>query len=112
MSGVRERSKRLGFPVPPELRHRHYFEEWLQRQPACCCCGIRFSVERRNGEWREDAPSIDRFDVTRGYDLANIALLCWRCNNIKRNYKSGDLRRVAEWMDAWGNQTDKFKAVI
>lgn len=108
MSGVRERSKALGFVRPPQLVSKQYFIDWLNRQPHCECCGVRFSIERRGGEWREDAPSIDRFDTRRGYELDNIALICWRCNNIKRNYVAADLRRVADWMDVWGNQTDKF----
>lgn len=57
------------------------------------------------------SPSIDKFDPSKGYTLDNVALICWRCNNIKRNYKADDLRRVANWMDCWGNQTDKFPEV-
>lgn len=108
MSGIRERSKELDFTRPVELTKKEFFIRWLQRQPSCPCCGVKFSIGFKGGVLRDDAPSIDRFDTTRGYDLDNIALICWRCNNIKRNYQASDLRRVAAWMDVWGNQTDKF----
>jgi 5-methylcytosine-specific restriction endonuclease McrA len=108
-AGIRERSKELGFNRPREVAKKEFFVEWLIRQPSCECCGVKFSIGFKSGIVRDDAPSIDRFDASRGYALDNIALICWRCNNIKRNYRSSDLRTVAAWMDAWGNQTDKFR---
>jgi hypothetical protein len=108
MSGCRERSRKLGFEVPPELRQKSFFVDWLKRQPNCGCCGVQFLIGPKNGEWNDNSPSIDRFDSTIGYSLRNIALICWRCNNIKRNYSSHDLRLVAAWMDTWGNETGKF----
>ena len=110
--GIRERSKELGFVRPAQLANKQFFIAWLTRQPTCPVCGVKFSLISNGCGPRNDGPSIDRFDTTRGYDLDNIALICWRCNNIKRNYSSADLRCVADWIDAWGNETDKFEAVV
>lgn len=100
MSGVRERSKEFGWGVHPLLRTKDFFEAWLRRQPKCECCSVTLRIGRKGdaGLRQDDAPSIDRFDSGRGYDLDNIALVCWRCNNIKRNYLECDLRMVADWM--------------
>jgi hypothetical protein len=110
MSGIRERSKKLGFSRPLILCKKEFFMKWLIEQPQCECCGIRFSVLRNPKVKRDDAPSIDRFDTTRGYDLDNIALVCWRCNNIKRNYRAPDLKRVVDWMEGWVPRMGKLDA--
>ena len=101
MGGVHERSAKLGFSVPPEMRRRSFFEQWLRRQSTCECCGVAFNIGKKGDQkFRNNSPSVDRFDPTRGYDLDNVALICWRCKNIKRNYMPHDLRMVAAWMDA------------
>lgn len=100
LGGVWERSRELGFIVPEALRTKAFFEEWLRRQPDCESCGVAFVVgPKRKHEPNPAAPSVDRFVLKRGYDLDNICLVCWRCNNIKRNYAAADLRCVAAWMD-------------
>jgi hypothetical protein len=110
MGGIRERSKERGCRRPPELATTKFFIAWLERQKHCECCGIAFAIGRKSGVWRQDSSSVDRFDSNKGYELNNIALVCWRCNNIKRNYSADDLRQVASWIDRWGNQVDKFEA--
>jgi len=52
----------------------------------------------KNGKPNDASPSVDRFDPSVGYTIANTSLICWRCNNIKRNYRAEDLPRVAAWM--------------
>ena len=101
--GIRERSKKAGWEIPPELRTKVFFISWMKRQPNCPCCGVEFNVGPKNSGMKDDAsPSIDRFSPDRPYELSNIRMICWRCNNIKRNYVSADLRRVARWMDQGG----------
>lgn len=112
MSGVRGRAREAGYEVAAELRDGAFIERWLQRQPNCESCNSRMEIGRKAAGMKTDlSPSFDRFDLSEGYTLANTALVCWRCNNIKRNYTASDLRMVAEWIDrrVWGNQTDKFK---
>ena len=112
MRGICERSKELGFTRPSALCSKKFFMHWLIRQPQCSCCGCAFDIGPKNGHFRNAGPSIDRFDCSRGYDLENIELICWRCNNIKRNYVAADLLAVAGWMGrrvpTWGNQAKLF----
>lgn len=110
-SGIWARSRQRGWFVPVVLRSKQYFIDWLKRQPNCECCGVPFDipVKRRENSWFVDAsPTVDRLNSALPYELDNIALICWRCNNIKRNYAAEDLRRVAEWMDR--REATKFDA--
>ncbi len=111
--GIYERARDRGFEVSPELRTKAFVEAWLRRQPACECCGVTFHIGPKNGQKTDASPSFDRFNSAGGYTLGNTALICWRCNNIKRNYEAEDLERVAGWIkrrSAWGNETGKFGA--
>lgn len=98
MSGVRVRSLKLGCEPAPELRNTRFIESWLARQPNCECCSIPFHLGLKHGQKNDASPSFDRFDLSEAYTLKNTALICWRCNNIKRNYHESDLREVADWM--------------
>lgn len=95
--GLRERGGR-GLQVASEMT-RPFIEAWLKRQPDCECCGVRFHLGRKNGKRQDSSPSLDRFDLSKGYTVENTALVCWRCNNIKRNYGAADLRMVADWIE-------------
>lgn len=114
MNGIWDRSRTYGYEVSPELRTSQFIEEWLRRQPNCECCNTKLDIGRKGVGCKNDAsPSFDRFDLAKGYTLENTALVCWRCNNIKRNYSASDLRRVAAWIERrTHNQTDKFAEVV
>lgn len=102
--GVRDRVKKLGLPSSSTLMSTEYFEEWVSRQPNCACCSTPFDLGPKNGKANDASPSVDRFDPSVGYTIANTSLICWRCNNIKRNYRAEDLRLIAAWMDRRRNQ--------
>jgi hypothetical protein len=119
--GIWERARSRGLPIAPELGTKTYIIAWLQRQPNCECCGIGFDLGPKNGVKKDASPSFDQRIPGAGYELANVALICWRCNNIKRNYSAEDLRIVAAWMDrmnhgmtqadiqtVWGDEIGKF----
>lgn len=72
----------------------------LIANPECPCCGNIFDYKFYGDKLRHDrAPTIDRFVPTLGYVRDNINIICWRCNVIKRNFTSRELRMVAEWID-------------
>lgn len=98
MEGIRSRCQERGYSRAQETRSKAFFEAWLRRQPNCECCGKPFRLGPKNGVKHDLSASIDRFDTSRGYDIDNIALICWRCNNIKRNYAPDDLEMVAAWI--------------
>ena len=98
--GVRDRSRQSGVPACEELTSVPYVEAWLKRQPNCECCGVEFDLTPgKNKEGH--GPSIDKFKCDGGYTLDNVSLICWKCNNIKRNYTAQDLTTVAKWMSKW-----------
>lgn len=108
IQGLRERSRKGGLELSPELRSKAFVERWLNRQPNCECCGVAFKLGRKNGQRDDASASFDRFHLGEGYTLQNTALICWRCNNIKRNYSAEDLVNVAQWMSRRGDEAIKF----
>lgn len=104
--GVRNRSKKRGLEADQAL-DSCFFEQWLLSQPHCECCGVTFDLGPKNGKPNDASPSVDRFDSSLGYSIENAALICWRCNNIKRNYAASDLRLVASWIER-RNEISKF----
>lgn len=117
LSGIRERCKALSLERGPEFQTKAWLVEKLTSQTHCECCGVQFTLSKGEGAPVDTAASVDRFDPQIGYVVSNVRLICWRCNNIKRNYNSADLRLVADWMDrvnasrpvkAWGSDQGKF----
>lgn len=68
----------------------------------CPCCGVEFNYNRNRG-WagRRYSPSMDRVDNEKGYITGNLAVICWRCNAIKRDATSSELRLIADWIDSF-----------
>lgn len=67
----------------------------------CPCCGREFDMRHttiRPGP-RDSSPSIDRIKAHLGYVPGNVAVICWRCNEIKRNATVDELRTVLRWME-------------
>lgn len=100
-SGIRERSKSGVIPADLNIFTVNYLTEWLRRQPACECCGVTFAVARRfTGQKCDQSPSLDRIVPSLGYVVGNVALLCWRCNNLKRDSTASELMTVARWFES------------
>lgn len=97
-ASVRDRCKERGLTVPSYC-NTQFFIEWLSKQPSCECCGVAFDIHPAPGVKRDNCASVDQFIPGKGYDRSNVSLICWRCNNIKRNYTAEDLRRVAAWIE-------------
>jgi hypothetical protein len=67
----------------------------------CPCCSRK--LQMRTGEFKQGAspesPSLDRFDPSKGYVPGNVEVICWRCNELKRNATPQELRTILEWME-------------
>lgn len=109
LKGVYERARNRGLPVAKELRTKEFIVSWFERQRHCECCGAEFLFGRKRGLMRgllhDNSPSLDQIIPGAGYELSNVALICWRCNNIKRNYNENDLRMVASWIEHKSHST-------
>jgi hypothetical protein len=100
-TGMRERAKELGLPFASAVFTAAYIASWLRSQRTCECCDrvLRLGVRGSFSVKCDASPSIDRFVPSLGYVPGNVYLLCWRCNNLKRDASASELRRIADWMD-------------
>lgn len=48
--------------------------------------------------FREDSPSIDRIDSTKGYTKDNIQIISWKANRIKKNASIEELELILSYM--------------
>jgi hypothetical protein len=100
-SGMRERAARLGLPFDQTIFAIQYMAERLRRSPRCECCGHDLDIRfRESGPRRfiNRTATADRIIPAKGYTRGNVAILCWRCNNLKRDARPEELEVVAAWM--------------
>lgn len=71
--------------------------------PAECPCCTR-PLQMRSGPAKQGplpgSPSIDRIEGALGYVPGNVIVICWRCNELKRNATADELRTVLNWMES------------
>lgn len=91
---------RVGIPHDKDAFNVTTLTDWLMRSPNCECCGQTLQLVPIAGVPSNASPSVDRIVPSLGYVLGNVALLCWRCNNLKRDATAEELRRIADWLDA------------
>lgn len=101
--GMIGRATKLGLPFDRE----HLTTEWLRAQmdatPTCPCCRLPFDFSfKHDGQKSDRSPSIDRLRPLEGYTVANVALICWRCNNLKRDATVSELEGIVAWMRSVG----------
>ncbi|MBC8234389.1 hypothetical protein H8E77_32980 [bacterium] len=101
-SGMRERSKKLDLAFDSEILTVSYIMKLLTTNPHCECCGKKLDIGfKSNGIPNNLSPSIDRKIPHKGYTENNISILCWRCNNLKRDATPEELQRIVDWMNSW-----------
>lgn len=105
LNGMRSRARKHNLEFDADFFTISCIEEQLINFPHCPCCGKKFRIEipsQRKQQLKSgpanDSPSIDRMDISEGYTKENTALLCWRCNNLKRDATPDELEMVARWM--------------
>lgn len=83
------------------LQHDDTFLNELskERPVHCPVCSTEFdySYGGKIGP-KNNGPSLDRIDCTRGYVAGNVEIICWRCNAIKREATFEELERIVEYM--------------
>jgi hypothetical protein len=107
---VREKAKRAkGSMISAKRKHNIVFDEnyftidklesMLIESSHCPCCGVKFVLHwGTNRKPEPKSPSYDRFIPQLGYVKGNVFLICWRCNNLKRDATAEELFKIAEWM--------------
>jgi hypothetical protein len=80
---------------------------------TCPCCATK--MEMRSGPAVNgplpNSPSLDRLDATQGYVPGNVAVICWRCNNLKRDATADELRTILTWMESLETKPARLKLV-
>lgn len=75
------------------LINKKDFDGWYSEQTCCYYCGI--SIQELVGKpGKSGLATIDRKDNNLPYELTNICLACYRCNNLKSNFFSSE-----EWLE-------------
>lgn len=50
----------------------------------------------------DESPTLDRLNSAWGYEVGNIAVISFKANSAKRALTGGELRQIADWMQAQG----------
>ena len=69
----------------------------------CPCCSSK--MQTGTGERHYASPSVDRFDPAKGYTKENIRVICWRCNDLKKNASLSELENIVAWMHSEREKT-------
>ena len=95
MSAVRGRAKERNLPYDEDLSN-------IALPDYCPVLGIKLNYDRRKHEGRgpsPDSPSTDRLIPKRGYVLANLRVISWRANLLKRDASIAEIRCVLAYME-------------
>ena len=103
--GLRAGAIKRGVPFDPDYLTVEYVLSLLRRQTTCECCGrplITTWVGNGEQHTKDDVPTIDRLQPKLGYVAGNTAMICWRCNCLKRDATAAELEGIAAWMRSKG----------
>lgn len=103
LRSARQRARKRGIPFDLEPSD-------VVVPETCPCCTKPIVASEAPGPANSRSPSLDRINPDLGYVRGNVAVICWRCNNLKRDATSSELRAIAEWMEGqlnvaqWGER--------
>lgn len=72
-------------------------EEDIKIPSHCPVLGIPLEVKAGLG-LRDNIPSIDRIDSSKGYTKDNIQIISWRANNLKSNGTLEEFQKLVRFM--------------
>jgi len=105
--GMVTRSKKKNLDFDSDYFSVTYLMQLLKDKPFCECCGKHLDTGFKNdNKPHDDSPSMDRINSSLGYTKENTALLCWRCNNLKRDATTQELDTILKWMRLKGLEID------
>lgn len=98
-AGMLERSRGCGVPFDAAYFSTALLKVWLGNNRNCSCCHVEMVVApAASATERDRTPSVDRIVPVIGYIRGNVAIICWRCNNLKRDATADELQLVVNWM--------------
>lgn len=96
LNGARDRARRKGLVFA--LSREWLMQKMSHQNRRCIYCEITFNF-RRTTKTRRDSPTLDRVNQLDGYIESNVVLACHRCNALKSDATSIELRRIADTME-------------
>lgn len=78
-----------------DLTPEHVVKLLSDSNDRCVYCDSELSLKATLGERYQKSPSLDRLDPSLGYTTGNVAVCCFRCNQIKSDATPDELRRIA-----------------
>ena len=106
-SGMQNRAKIKNLEYDKEFFTIEYLIKRLSKKPICECCGKKLDLGYKSDKkFNDNSPSMDRVNSKKGYIKSNVAILCWRCNKHKQDATAEELRKIANFMDVWGNEVE------
>lgn len=88
--GIKARAKRSGLEF--NLTKREFIEWFVSQKKVCFYCGISEDKLHTMGR-AKSLMTIDRKNNEAGYEISNMCMACFRCNNLKSNFFTDK-----EWM--------------
>ena len=65
----------------------------------CPVLGIELDYSSGKGVAKDNSPSLDRLDSSRGYIPGNVNVISWRANVVKNSGTAAEHRAIADWME-------------
>lgn len=88
--GAKRRAKECGleFDIKPED---------IIIPEVCPALGIR--IDGNNSSAKDNSPSLDRIDNSKGYVKGNVCVISYRANSIKRDGNIEELKKIIEYIE-------------
>ena len=81
------------------IEHNITVEDLKEIYPKDGCCPVfGVKLEFGNAGFRENRPSIDKIDPTKGYTKHNIQILSWRANRLKADATVQELEMLLAYL--------------
>lgn len=94
---AKSRAKRLG-------RDFTIKKSDIQIPERCPCCSVKLEIGgSKKGKRNFKAASLDRIDNEKGYVKGNVAVMCWRCNHLKRSASLDELENIVTFIKKHNN---------
>lgn len=70
----------------------------IQWPTHCPRYGVKLDYNVTRGR-KDNSPSLDRIDNTKGYVKGNVEIICWRANRHKSDATLDELRRQVQYLE-------------
>jgi hypothetical protein len=92
----RSRAKKKGIPYDDKDILYNYLEP-IYNKGMCECCGKELREPYGKKGASDNSYSLDQIIPGAGYIIGNVTILCWRCNELKKNSTPDELFMIANW---------------